>query len=286
MSGNLAAGTCPTYAVVDKRKKKKVAEMDQDSSADIVLHAVVDKAKKMSVFSPEIYKNYDDNEYSNVEGKCSESRASREEEAQPTYSVLERDKKSDEVLSKYSSLFNHFGDKDNKWKTAGSISQLWLCLVIVIFAITLFAVAFGISAGVSYSMISTLRSEISSNIRYELELLQNETYNNSFQLSAKTKDIKSINMSIFNALNDSSSDLFKLVNQLNMSTVNYGLLKNRINIIENATFRRSRWAPAPSCQAIRMLQPSFTSGYYWVSSSNGSSVRVYCDMIKSCGNDK
>ena len=33
-----------------------------------------------------------------------------------------------------------------------------------------------------------------------------------------------------------------------------------------------------------MLQPSFTSGYYWVMSSNGSSVRVYCDMTKSCGN--
>ena len=91
-------------------------------------------------------------------------------------------------------------------------------------------------------------------------------------------------MSIFNALNDSSSDLFKLVNQLNMSIIlNYSLLKNRINIIENATFGRSRLAPVHSCQAIHMLQPSFTSGYYWVSSSNGSSVRVYCDMTKSCG---
>ena len=78
MSGDLAAGSCPTYAVVDKRKKKKVAEMDQESSA------VVDKAKMKSKCSPEIYKNYDDNEYSNVEGKCSESHASREEEAQPT----------------------------------------------------------------------------------------------------------------------------------------------------------------------------------------------------------
>ena len=32
-----------------------------------------------------------------------------------------------------------------------------------------------------------------------------------------------------------------------------------------------------------MFQPSSTSGYYWVMSSNGSSVRVYCDMTKSCG---
>ena len=97
-------------------------------------------------------------------------------------------------------------------------------------------------------------------------------------------------MSIFNAfpviaaLNDSSSNLFELVNQLNKSTIlSHAMLKNRINIIENATIGRSRFAPASSCQAIHILQPSFTSAYYWVRSSNGSSVRVYCDMTKSCG---
>ena len=70
-----------------------------------------------------------------------------------------------------------------------------------------------------------------------------------------------------------------------MSTIiNYGLLKNSINIIENATFGRSRFASLHSCQAIHIFQPSFTSGYYWVVSSNGSSVCVYCDMTKSGGN--
>ena len=39
-----------------------------------------------------------------------------------------------------------------------------------------------------------------------------------------------------------------------------------------------------SCQAIHIFQPSFPSGYYWVVSSNGFSVRVYCDMTKFCGN--
>ena len=96
-------------------------------------------------------------------------------------------------------------------------------------------------------------------------------------------------MSIFNAfpviaaLNDSSSSIFELVNQLNKSTIlSHAILKNRINIIENATFGRSRFVPAPSCQAINIFQPSSTSGYYWVS-SNGFSVRVYCDMTMSCG---
>ena len=38
--------------------------------------------------------------------------------------------------------------------------------------------------------------------------------------------------------------------------------------------------PAVSCAA---LPPSSPSGYYWVRASNGSAVRVYCDMTLSCG---
>ena len=38
--------------------------------------------------------------------------------------------------------------------------------------------------------------------------------------------------------------------------------------------------PATSCAA---LPPSSPSGYYWVRASNGSAVRVYCDMTRSCG---
>ena len=310
MSGDLAAESCPTYAVVNKRKKKKVAQMVQESSADMALYAVVDKTKKKTVLSPDIHKNYDENEYSTAEVKYTESHATREEESQSTHSVLEPDKTSEVVLSKNSSSFNRFGDKDKQWNKSGSISQLWLCLVIVIFAIAFLILAFGISAGVSYSMVSRLRAEISLNkskaleiplneelvnsLRYDLELLQNKTYNNSYQVSSfnlfelvnrlnKTTTLNhESSLSLIAVLND---NLFELVNKLNMSTIlNYGLLKNRIDIIENATFGRSRCAPAPSCQAIRMFQPSFTSGYYWVVSSNGSSVHAYCDMTKSCGN--
>ena len=80
MSEDLSAGICPTYAVVDKRNKKRVTEMNQENSADIALYAVIDKAKKKSVFSPEIHRTYDEHEYSNVERKCTASRATREEE--------------------------------------------------------------------------------------------------------------------------------------------------------------------------------------------------------------
>ena len=38
--------------------------------------------------------------------------------------------------------------------------------------------------------------------------------------------------------------------------------------------------PVTSCAA---LPPSSPSGYYWVRASNGSAVRVYCDITRSCG---
>ena len=44
--------------------------------------------------------------------KCTESRATREEESQPIYFVQEQDKTSEVVSSKTSSSFNCFGDKD------------------------------------------------------------------------------------------------------------------------------------------------------------------------------
>ena len=179
MSGHITVGSCPTAVV---NKKKTVAEMDQESSAGIALYDVVDETKKKEVLSPEIHKNYDENAYSNEETEYTELRATRKEES--TYCVPQRDKTSEVVLS-----LNHFGDKGERWKISGSISQVWLCLMIVIFAIAFLTLTIGISSGVLYTMISRLRAEISSNksealevslneelvnsIRYELELLRN-----------------------------------------------------------------------------------------------------------------
>ena len=191
----LSPRSYPTYVVKDK--EKKVIEMDQESTTDIALYDVVDETNKKRVLSPEIHKNYDENDYSKVEAGYTELHVARKEETQPTYCVLQPDKTSQAVLSKTLPSFNCFGDKHKNWETAGSISQVWLCLVIIIFAIAFLVLAFGISAGVFYTMICGLRAEISSNksealevslneelvssLRYELDLLQNKTLFNSQQ---------------------------------------------------------------------------------------------------------
>ena len=41
--------------------------------------------------------------------------------------------------------------------------------------------------------------------------------------------------------------------------------------------------PATSCSEILAATPSSPSGYYWLRVSNGSNIRVYCDMTWTCG---
>ncbi len=57
-------------------------------------------------------------------------------------------------------------------------------------------------------------------------------------------------------------------------------LSEDLSTLESQLQIQSIFYPAPSCAS---LPPSSPSGYYWVSNSNGSAVRVYCDMTRSCG---
>ena len=42
--------------------------------------------------------------------------------------------------------------------------------------------------------------------------------------------------------------------------------------------------PADLCSHVLQLNPFSPSDHYWIRSSNGSAVHVYCDMTRSCGN--
>ena len=76
------------------------------------------------------------------------------------------------------------------------------------------------------------------------------------------------------------------VNQLNISTRlteledTENLQNNKIQQINASLAGLHPSFPTTSCAA---LPPSSPSGYYWVRASNGSAVRVYCDMTRSCG---
>ena len=108
--------------------------------------------------------------------------------------------------------------------------------------------------------------------------IEKNTLNLSLKILAIDKELSELKKSdVFNF----DLDLVYLVNQLNETSSN---VINQINQLNHAIYGNIISFPAPSCRAIYLLHPNSTSGYYWVTSFNGSSVRVYCDMTKSCGN--
>ena len=175
-------------------------------------------------------------------------------------------KKSDVPVNKSSSVGDYTKEKGIKWKSAMIISVV--CSIIAIITV---ALALGINAGISNNMIAILRAKIT--------LVQSEAAVDSFEV------LQNSSFNIYDLITSGDSNLLKLIKELSKnSNLTHDSLNERINVIISATFGQLRGYPAPSCQAIHKLHPSFRSGYYWVTSSNGSSTRVYCDMTKSCNN--
>ena len=211
---------------------------------------VVDKTKKKKVSSK---RNDDKKDFLNDEVV----QAVREEESQLTCSTLQRENIY-EPVNESSSVGEYTKEKGIKWKSAMIISVV--CSIIAIVTVSLLAIALGINAAISIAILRAKITLVQSEAVYSFEVLQNS----------------------YDLITSGDSNLLKLINELSKnSSLTHDLLNERINLI---TFGQFKGYPAPSCQAIHKLHPSFKSGYYWVTSSNGSTICVYCDMTKSCNN--
>ena len=91
------------------------------------------------------------------------------------------------------------------------------------------------------------------------------------------KQANQLNMSINKLYQNTLNSVLKITDLDNLSVLEYRA-EQLLNLYPhlNNTMELS----ASSCAA---LLPNTPSGYYWVSASNGSAVRVYCDMTRSCG---
>ena len=106
--------------------------------------------------------------------------------------------------------------------------------------------------------------------------------------------INQFNQTILNSLNMFHHKLSQKIEnesqQLNSSinTINqkYLALEDNTQQMINALQSTGEYQsyPAASCAAVLLYDPSSLSRHYWVQSFNGSAVRVYCDMTRSCGN--
>ena len=57
-----------------------------------------------------------------------------------------------------------------------------------------------------------------------------------------------------------------------------------LNIIRSSVHCRGQVQenPASSCLEVSQCNPQLPSEYYWITSSNGTAVQVYCDMTREC----
>ena len=97
---------------------------------------------------------------------------------------------------------------------------------------------------------------------------------------AVTVTVVVLTLSIVAACTGFALEITKLQDEIASLTSQQQTLQQTINTVSDRLDNTTVFNPASSCAA---LPPSSLSGYYWVMASNGSAVRVYCDMTRSCG---
>ena len=90
--------------------------------------------------------------------------------------------------------------------------------------------------------------------------------------------LDSLNSSIFQITGQHRQDFSTVADELSsLINVSFQQINNQVKDVQAIVLDQL----SPSCAA---LPPSSPSGYHWVRASNGSAVRVYCEMSLTCGN--
>ena len=205
--------------------------------------------------------------------------------------------------------------EEQKHGTTGC-KTAFICSLITIAAVVIIALI----ACVAFLFIKVgeLEAETASLQPGELAVLDSSIMGQLQQISESIARINNLNDSINNRLSVSLTDLKRDLSEvdqtqanrtqqlnvsvemryqqldLNTEQLNSTVQTNFMQLTDNITtveskiellinylqIGQSQDNPLSSCASIVGLSPS---GYYWVRTSKGSAVRVYCDMTRSCG---
>ena len=121
-----------------------------------------------------------------------------------------------------------------------------------------------------YSLLDNRINQLSRSIDHLHQQIKSVSENNTLALQSYIIEQNEVNYAIANQLNRTEMRLSQ----------NISILEYRAEQLSEVNLGVFSELPASSCAALLTTNPS---GYYWVSASNGSAVRVYCDMTRSCG---
>ena len=152
----------------------------------------------------------------------------------------------------------------------------WLCVCALVGFILVGSAAFASLALTVWNSSPVNHQNAKLQMEHMIMKLQNTLSGLKISVNGNISEIKGSIMKLQNSLNDSVSELERIAqmqNSLNDRIELYCLLgRNSIN-------------PANSCSHVLLFNFSSPSGHYWIRSSNGSAVRVYCDFNRQCGCD-
>ena len=263
-----------TYAVVDMTKKKEHSA-DQPEA-----YSKLNREKEPSV--PRNYAStaFDNETYSMVmlDNMCTNTTADESHQENPHDNTVEVKKIRSE-------------------KKSNRCDKKFVCIFVMVIMPLLIAVGTLVAV---FAEISLLKSKLLSIQQMSSEATVN-TIDNKIAYEALNFTISSIYMQVnqnVSVLENHVDNLIQNHSQLNNDTQNrlsgleivlnqtFSAVLNETEILIQRYLEKSglyQNYPATSCAAILQFNPS-PSGHYWIRSSNGSAVHVYCDMTRSCGN--
>ena len=140
------------------------------------------------------------------------------------------------------------------------------------------------------SSLLLLRNEIEQFIEEKIpelssmrEIQIQELSSNMVELNQSVNELATMTQQ---QVKEISSNVDELSTQVESNSASSDQLTVGVQILNQIT-QSINYTPegiAPSCSAIILENLVAPSGYYWVQSSNGSAIRVYCDMTRTCGN--
>ena len=262
MSANLTAGGSDLYATIDLSKKRKKKLIDtsnesaQDSKFDIPLYAVVDKNHRRNSQldkNTEVFEQLDDTSTEVTKDlDCENKRAKNEDTG---YYLSEK-------------------SLTNSWFTNKLAIAFFIALIVVmgVMIVILFVKVGALESSQIPYNLSLLNQVNMTGVDYRLfddevlslnKTLSELSYEFQQKLAIVTDDLKGLSYQFQQVLSNISA-LFKEETDINEFLLN---------------------ASVASCADILRFNPSSSSGYYTFRSSTGQVTSVYCDMVRTCGNN-
>ena len=151
--------------------------------------------------------------------------------------------------------------------------SFWILFIIITVGFFLFAIAFIAAVTSSYSEISNLKARLT-----HMEI--------NFPLNTSQFLITGEIPSNFTSIMESNHSLSSLETTIHMIEANVQIILNNQKFsyfILNEPYKTIITIPfASSCKDIFTCHRSLPSGYYWLILSNGSSIKIYCEMKMAC----